>query len=680
MIKKGKVFLKKFLITSGDFPRLKNLFSNPLIIDLKPTLCNKAFIRYLSIFILLVSLMGISNFGLGQANGDYRTRVTANWNANNTWQVYNAGWVNTNNEPGSVSGAQTVTIRNTHNITLNFNPPFTIGNLVVGEGTSGTLRFERNNNYSLTVTGDVTVSAGASFTIRARSSGTPVNNLYIGGNISNNGTFTFTNNTYQSNVTLNGTSAQTIGGANSSTINNLIISNSNASGVTLAINTSITGDLTLNSNVLFDLSSYTCNRSAAGGTIAINSGATLKMGGTNTFPTNYTTHTLNTSSTVEYYGTNQTVSAETYGNLILSGSNTKTLAAAITVSNNLSISTGVIANLGTYTSSANTMTLGGEGVMNGSWGSSSSSATYKNDTYFSATSGIINITTSTCTTPQGSLTANGPFCTTGTGQLTWTATAGTGPFTVVYNDGTADRTQNNVTSGTPFDVYTNPVTSSTTYNLVSVTGKYYCSRNSGFTGGSATITINSIPSAPSTTGATICAGGTATLSASGAGAGDKYKWYDAATGGTLLKTSTDNTDNTYTTSILNTTTNYWVSILSAAGCESSRTQVIASYPYPPSGSETSAGSNSWIGHIYDGINFDNYLGSYTHTETFLDGFGTEPGYGSDDASCFAINSGGSVRILTFSVKYRMNSTKRGLYRADITSDDGTRLTVDGTMV
>ena len=37
---------------------------------------------------------------------------------------------------------------------------------------------------------------------------------------------------------------------------------------------------------------------------------------------------------------------------------------------------------------------------------------------------------------------------TGTGTLTWTATAGTGPFTVVYNDGIANRTQNNVSSGT----------------------------------------------------------------------------------------------------------------------------------------------------------------------------------------------------------------------------------------
>jgi hypothetical protein len=59
--------------------------------------------------------------------------------------------------------------------------------------------------------------------------------------------------------------------------------------------------------------------------------------------------------------------------------------------------------------------------------------------------------------PQGSLTANGPFCGNGTGQLTWTSTSGIGPFTVAYNDGIADRTVISVQSGVPFNVDINPV-------------------------------------------------------------------------------------------------------------------------------------------------------------------------------------------------------------------------------
>ncbi|MFD0984402.1 beta strand repeat-containing protein, partial [Flavobacterium myungsuense] len=101
----------------------------------------------------------------------------------------------------------------------------------------------------------------------------------------------------------------------------------------------------------------------------------------------------------------------------------------------------------------------------------------------------------TPTLPQGSLTANGPFCATGAGQLTWTATSGTGPYTVVYNDGTASRTATSVVSGTAFATFTTPVTSTTTYTLVSVTDSNTCVRSSGFTGSSATITVNQNPTA-----------------------------------------------------------------------------------------------------------------------------------------------------------------------------------------
>jgi hypothetical protein len=94
--------------------------------------------------------------------------------------------------------------------------------------------------------------------------------------------------------------------------------------------------------------------------------------------------------------------------------------------------------------------------------------------------------------PQGSLTANGPICVTGAGQLTFTASVGTGPYTVVYNDGTANRTATGVVSGTPFTVFTSPVTTSTTYTLVSVEGANSCARTTGFTGGSATITVQSL--------------------------------------------------------------------------------------------------------------------------------------------------------------------------------------------
>jgi hypothetical protein len=192
------------------------------------------------------------------------------------------------------------------------------------------------------------------------------------------------------------------------------------------------------------------------------------------------------------------------------------------------------------------------------------------------------------------------------------------------------------------------------------------------------ITTNAAPSAPTTTGATICIGNTVgtTLSASGAVAGDTYKWYDAATAGNLLKTSTNNTDNTYTTAVLAVTTNYWVSILNAGGCEGLRTLVTATFPPASPDDSSVAGTDSWIGHVYDGIAFTTYYGWYNETESFNESFGGA-------TTCFALNSSLGTRSIyteTFSVHYRMNSTKRGLYIVDLGSDDGSSLTVDGTLL
>ena len=105
--------------------------------------------------------------------------------------------------------------------------------------------------------------------------------------------------------------------------------------------------------------------------------------------------------------------------------------------------------------------------------------------------------------------------------------------------------------------------------------------------------------------------------------------------------------------------------------------------------ETAAGTNSWIGHIYDGMNnavpytgnFANYLGDTTETEIFNETFGD-----AGDANCGnKVGSNGATRAtvedVSFSVRYRMNSTSRkGLYVVDIGSDDGSRLAVDGTLV
>ncbi|WP_166921230.1 glycine-rich domain-containing protein [Flavobacterium poyangense] len=172
--------------------------------------------------------------------------------------------------------------------------------------------------------------------------------------------------------------------------------------------------------------------------------------------------------------------------------------------------------------------------------------------------------------PQGSLTANGPFCATGAGQLTFTASAGTGPFTVVYKEnGGADRTQTNVTSGVAFATFTTPVTTSTTYTLVSVTGADSCARSSSFTGGSATITINPLPQGSLTANGPFCATGAGQLTfTASAGAGPYTVVYKENGGADRAQTNVTSgvAFATFTTPVTSSTTYTLVSVTGADSC------------------------------------------------------------------------------------------------------------------
>ncbi|QSB27503.1 T9SS sorting signal type C domain-containing protein [Flavobacterium sp. CLA17] len=172
--------------------------------------------------------------------------------------------------------------------------------------------------------------------------------------------------------------------------------------------------------------------------------------------------------------------------------------------------------------------------------------------------------------PQGSLTANGPFCATGAGQLTFTATAGTGPYTIVYKEnGGADRTATNVTSGTPFATFTTPVIASTTYTLVSVTGANTCVRSSVFTGGSATITVNPLPQGSLTANGPFCATGAGQLTFTATAGTGPYTIVYKENGG-ADRTATNVTSGTpfatFTTPVIASTTYTLVSVTGSNSC------------------------------------------------------------------------------------------------------------------
>lgn len=149
-----------------------------------------------------------------------------------------------------------------------------------------------------------------------------------------------------------------------------------------------------------------------------------------------------------------------------------------------------------------------------------------------------NITVKGMTTPQVSAFSGNSICSGGTAQLTVTTSAGTGPFTVIYNDGTADRTATNVSSGTAFNTFVNPSTT-TNYTLVSIAEASGTIRTSSFTDGSATVTVNAPTVSVGSALSAICQGGTsAALGGSVGGTATGGTWSDGGIGGTFNPNAT----------------------------------------------------------------------------------------------------------------------------------------------
>lgn len=273
----------------------------------------------------------------------FYSRASGNWNDVNTWSFVSHVGAAASRLPGSATG-DSVIVGNNHTVTLDVN----VSNLnLVRVNSTGTLN---TGTFVISGSGAFELNAGGTLGI---GSADGITASGASGNIQTT-TRSFSTG---ANYTYNGTSAQVTGNGLPSTVNNLTISN--AAGVTLTASTSLTGDLTVSSGT-FDLGANNANRSSSGGTLTLGAGTTLKIGGTGSLPSNYTAHSINSSSTVEYNGTNQTVAAlnssQNYGTLIISGSGTKTLAGNIGIVNDLTISGGTF-DLSTFT--ANRTVSGG---------------------------------------------------------------------------------------------------------------------------------------------------------------------------------------------------------------------------------------------------------------------------------------------------------------------------------
>ncbi len=266
-------------------------------------------------------------------------QTTVTISGNLTGSVAGSTWLNDINSTLNAGGAVLTTG------TLN---AAAVPNLVNYNGT-GAQTIKATNYNNLTISG-----ARGGNNVTFPNGGT----VGISGSFTPSATFTTGNYVTTGNtINFNGSGSQTIPALGTANYNNL--TRSGTGTATLDATIGIAGNLTISGGTL-DLSTFTANRTTAGGTLTLGAGATLRIGGTNSLPANYSTHSIAATSTIEYYGGNQTVavlnSGQNYGNLTISGTGTKTLAGTIGVAGNLTVAASTL-DLGTFT--ANRTSTGG---------------------------------------------------------------------------------------------------------------------------------------------------------------------------------------------------------------------------------------------------------------------------------------------------------------------------------
>jgi len=260
-----------------------------------------------------------------------------------------------------------VIIANTGTITMNIAKVFnSTVPLTVNSGSSFSM-----STYLLTLNGNFVNNGGTA-------SGTTGGVTITGNATQNIGAFTTTGTV---SMTKTGGTATLTGNVNGA---GLTI---NGSGGTLNLGTALIhtfgGDVTLTAGSLNGGSS----------TLNENASSTTAWSGTGSVFTP-------ASGTVNFGASgNQTIAANSsFFDLALSGSGNKTFTNATAVTNNFTIRGTAKADLGTYTHSANSLTFGVTNQPGGSWGSTASAATHKDDAYFLSTAtGVLN---TTCIVPS----------------------------------------------------------------------------------------------------------------------------------------------------------------------------------------------------------------------------------------------------------------------------------------
>ena len=280
-----------------------------------------------------------------------------------------------------------------YNGTININGTFIPGSITSAGGVS-------NINFS----GTTVAQTVPSFSYGSLSiSGTKTNNVTLGSTISVSDSLSLRGLSFSSGslvttgstITMNGTSAQSIYGSPTISLNNIIISNTSAT-VTATDSLSLTGNLQVSTGATLDMSTYNLDGSF---TLASGTGnaGTIMTQSTSTTPLPVG---LTYSGTVDYYSTTgtQTIVGGTYSNLNISGGTTggRILANGQTI--NVSGSYTVNSGTGAVTVTGNSINFNGTTTISG--------ATSFNNVAIAASS--------TLTAPAANLSIAGNFTNNGT--------------------------------------------------------------------------------------------------------------------------------------------------------------------------------------------------------------------------------------------------------------------------
>ena len=352
-------------------------------------------------------------------------------------------------------GSSTTLALSSYSLTLNGNFVNNSSNQITGNGTftiAGTINqsiaaFNTAGSVSMTKTGGTATLSGNVSATTLTVNGT-------GGTLTLSGTNTFTGTKTLTNGTLNINSTGALGGGGAITISGGTINNTSGSSITLADNNDITigGSFTFTGSNALNLGTGTITLSAdptitsAGSTLtlagvisaaaknltkagngnlsfganavtlnslSISAGTLISTPNSLTLSGNFTktgTFTHNSGTVIFNSASAQTISGSgiTFSTLNMSGAGQKTVSNSITVVVGITLDAGTTAILADGTTSTSDLLTLYEGTVAGTWGGNSSTATYKNGTFFpTSNTGTITVAHAAGALPVKLISFNG---------------------------------------------------------------------------------------------------------------------------------------------------------------------------------------------------------------------------------------------------------------------------------